>query len=131
MREKNELKTWLSEERLFTMPQHIRAIWPPFRGREVLNFNWDIITVESVVHIVASEYAPRNQPVPPHDTEPRIVGAANIRVDNIAPHGPPSDPNHGVTFVVNVDWDSPLPIATDITVFDELPSVQYQEGALV
>jgi hypothetical protein len=42
-------------------------------------------------------------------------------VSNVAPHGPPWDPNHGVTFVVNVDWDGPLHVVTDITVLDDLP----------
>ncbi len=58
----------------------------------------------------------------------RFIGAANISVDNIAPHGPPYDPNHGVTFVVNVDWHSPLNIVTDITVLDAKPvEVQFYE----
>jgi hypothetical protein len=42
-------------------------------------------------------------------------------VQNIAPHGPPFDPNHGVTFVVNVDWPNPLTIVTDITLLDNPP----------
>ena len=49
---------------------------------------------------------------------PRFVGDATITVSNIAPHGPPFDPNHGVTFVVNMDFPTPLYIATDIVVFD-------------
>ena len=52
------------------------------------------------------------------------MGAANITVMNISPHSTPEDPNNGVTFVVNVDWKEPLPIVTDITVFDETPVIE-------
>ncbi|GJH22827.1 hypothetical protein CBA19CS22_39815 [Caballeronia novacaledonica] len=39
----------------------------------------------------------------PQTDEHRFIGSASITVENIAPHGPPFDGNHGVTFVVNVD----------------------------
>ena len=57
----------------------------------------------------------------PQTNEHRFIGAASIAVENVAPHGPPFDPNHGVTFVVNIDWPSPLTIVTDITVLDSPP----------
>jgi len=60
---------------------------------------------------------------------PRFVGNANVTVNNISPHGPPDDPNHGVTFVVTVDWRSPLNIVTDITVLDQAPvDIEVQQG---
>ncbi|MFB7648345.1 hypothetical protein ACFC1G_27810, partial [Streptomyces sp. NPDC056085] len=60
---------------------------------------------------------------------PRFIGAATVTVENISPHSPPYDPNHGVTFVVNVDWGSPLHIVTDITVLDGPPvDIEYQSG---
>ena len=115
------------------MPEHIRIYWHPMRGRNTLNFNWDAIDSDSIVHVSASEYRAKGQPLFIGESEPRIVGAANVHVDNVSPHGPDEgDPNHGVTFVVNVDWDDPLPIVTDITVFGEKPiEVQYGEGAVV
>ena len=94
------------------MPQTIRKYLGSLHGRVTLNFNWPAIDRDSVVVITASEY--NNQRV-------RFIGAASITVANIAPHGPPYDPNHGVTFVVNVDWASPLNIVTDITVLDNKP----------
>jgi len=99
------------------MPQTIRKFWGPHRGRTVLNYNWNAISHDSVVIVTAAEYAISA----PATSEHRFVGAANITVENVAPHGPPFDPNHGVTFVVNIDWPSPLPIATDITVLDSKP----------
>jgi hypothetical protein len=50
-----------------------------------------------------------------------VFVSSSITVANIAPHGPPYDSNHGVTFVVNVNWGSPLNIVTDITVLDSKP----------
>jgi len=95
------------------MSQTIRKYWGPYRGRVKLNFNWPIINHDSVVLITAAEFSP----TVPSD-EHRFMGEAPITVQNIAPHGPPFDPNHGVTFAVNIDWPSPIRIATDITVLD-------------
>lgn len=94
------------------MPRTIRKYWGPLHGRASLNYNWPAIDQDSVVVITASEY--NNEHV-------RFIGAASITVANIAPHGPPYDPNHGVTFVVNIEWGSPLNIVTDITLLDTKP----------
>ena len=94
------------------MPRTIRKYWGPLNGRASLNYNWPAIDQDSVVVISASEY---------NNQEVRFIGAAPITVANIAPHGPPYDPNHGVTFVVNVAWGSPLNVVTDITVLDNKP----------
>ena len=99
------------------MPQTIRKYWGPQKGRVTLNFNWGAINHDSVVLIAAAEYVTTTPP----SSEHRFVGSASITVENIAPHGPPYDNNHGVTFVVNVDWGAPLPIVTDITVLDGPP----------
>ncbi|MGW1208885.1 papain-like cysteine protease family protein [Streptomyces sp. NPDC002499] len=94
------------------MPQTIRKYWGAFNGRVTLNYNWGAIDHDSVVIVTVSEYTQQKV---------RFIGAASITVENIAPHGPPHDPNHGVTFVVNVDWGAPLNIVTDITVLDAKP----------
>jgi hypothetical protein len=94
-----------------------------------MNFNWGEIHANSVVLVTACEYRP-DGPTHQDGTAQRFCGDANIAVYDIAPHGSPSDPNEGVTFVVDIMWDNPLPICTDITVFDQPPvEVQYQEGA--
>jgi hypothetical protein len=103
------------------MPRIIREYWPqPFNGRSVRNFNWGDIDSDSVILITASEYSPQNNP-PPGANLQRVVGDATIRVDNIAPHGPPFDNNHGVTFVVTVDFPNPVFIVTDFILLDEKP----------
>jgi hypothetical protein len=115
------------------MPQTIRKFWPdpfPFGRRASLNFNWDAIDSDSVVLITAAGYVP--QPNPPPDANLQrvlsILGPSiAVRVDNISPHGPPFDANHGVTFSITVDvadgvdTDNSLFVATDITVFDDKP----------
>ena len=40
---------------------------------------------------------------------------------NITPHDPPYDPNHGVTFIVNIEWKGPVNVVTDITVLNNPP----------
>jgi len=94
------------------MPLTIRKYWGKLQGRATLNFYWDAIEHDSTVIVSASEYA---------DNKVRFIGAATISADNVCPHGPPYDPNHGVTFVVNVGWNSPLNVVTDITVLDAKP----------
>jgi papain like cysteine protease AvrRpt2 len=94
------------------MPTTIRKFWGAFKGRVNLNYNWPIIDQDSTVIVTVSEY---------NSEKVRFIGAASIAVENIVPHGPPYDPNHGVTFAVNVNWGSPLNIVTDITVLDNKP----------
>lgn len=100
------------------MPQTMRQFWGARQGRTPLNFNWNIIDFDSVVLITASEYTLEGPGTP---TDVRFVGAADFVVSSIAPHGPPYDPNHGVTFVVDVNWGGPVGLVTDITVLDNKP----------
>lgn len=100
------------------MPQTVRQYWRNLQGRVPLNLNWGAINHDSVVLIAASEY---HLDVANPNSSPRFVGAASITVSNISPHSPPYDPNHGVTFVVTVDWPQPLNVVTDITVLDARP----------
>jgi hypothetical protein len=51
-----------------------------------------------------------------------------VTVSNVTPHGPPFDPNHGVTFVVEVGWSAPLTICTDISVINNAPDAVVYVG---
>ncbi|MGW1008404.1 hypothetical protein [Streptomyces sp. NPDC002520] len=94
------------------MPKTYRFYYGPHKGRLAYNYNsWDI-DHDSVVLVTASECTADGV---------RFVGAADISVENISPHGPPFDSNHGVTFMINVDWRDPLPVVADITIFDHKP----------
>jgi hypothetical protein len=82
------------------------------RGRVTLNYKWPAFDQDSVVVVTASEYNAEHV---------RFIGPASITVANVTPHGPPYDPNHGVTFVLNASGSSPLNIVTDINLLDDKP----------
>ena len=83
------------------VPVVARVFWQMNPGRNVVNVNWDAISADSAVMVSASEYNSNSQQLP-DGSDQRFVGAADVTVANVTPHGPPFDPNHGVTFVVEV-----------------------------
>lgn len=98
-------------------PYTERIYWGRHKGRVNLNFNSDRVQRGSVAYVTACEYTPAKKgevisgdPAP----TPWVTGAADITVSDVCPH---INPN-GVGFVVNIEWDEPLPIVTDITIFD-------------
>ncbi|KAL9630031.1 MAG: hypothetical protein Q9164_006615 [Protoblastenia rupestris] len=99
------------------MPQTIRKFWGPFQGRATLNFKWPVISQDSVVLVTTSEYVGFTPP----NNEHHFIRAVSVTVENISPHGPPSDPNLGVTLIVNIGSNSPLNLVTDITVLEAPP----------
>ena len=98
----------------------IRIFWRMNPGRNVVNLNWPALSADSVVSVQASEYAVGSQQLP-DSTEQRFIGDANVTVENVTPHGPPFDPNRGVTFVVNVAWNGQLNICTDVALLADAP----------
>jgi hypothetical protein len=109
------------------VPVAARVFWQMNPGRNVVNLNWDAISADSVVMISASEYNPNSQQLP-DGSDQRFVGGADVTVANVTPHGPPFDPNHGVTFVVEVGWSSPLTICTDVAVVADAPVAVVYSG---
>jgi hypothetical protein len=102
------------------VPVTARIFWQMNPGRNVVNLNWNAINADSVVMVSASEYTANSQQLP-DVSEQRFAGAADVTVANVTPHGPPFDPNQGVTFVVEVGWDSPLTICTNVSVIENAP----------
>ena len=45
------------------MTEHIRIYWHSMRGRNTLNFNWGAVDSDSIVHVSASEYRAKGQPL--------------------------------------------------------------------
>ena len=109
------------------IPESVRVFWRMNPGRNVVNLNWPAVTADSIVMVSASEYNSNSQKLP-DTSHQRFVGAADIKVANVTPHGPPFDPNHGVTFVVEVGWGSPLNISTDIALVGNTPDAVVYVG---
>jgi hypothetical protein len=109
------------------VPVSARIFWQMNPGRNVVNVNWDAISADSVVVVSASEYTANSQQLT-DGSDQRFVGAADVTVANVTPHGPPFDPNHGVTFVVEVGWGAPLTICTDIAVISDAPDAVVYVG---
>lgn len=102
------------------MARTIRVFWRQQKSGW-FNFNWNgVINEQSVIHISACEAFFPDNSLFGADGVSRFRGAAPIFVKNIRPHGPNPGDNitGGVEFFVEIDWDAPLNIATDITVFD-------------
>jgi hypothetical protein len=93
------------------MAQVFRWFLGQFNGVVDCTFSSGGINHQSVVLVAASEGDAGDSTASPQ----RFVGSATIQVDNIAPF------DGGVTFRVNVLWDSPLSVWTDIVVMDEFP----------
>ncbi|MEV8291282.1 hypothetical protein AB0P45_06660 [Streptomyces niveus] len=77
--------------------------WTPGNGTFNLQLPWNVIGVDSTVVVTASEIDGNGR---------RIVGAAPFQVSSIAPSG------GLVTFKINIGWSSPLPMRTDVVVFN-------------
>ncbi|MFJ7913160.1 hypothetical protein [Kitasatospora sp. NPDC096204] len=77
--------------------------WSPGNGTFNLQISWNVIGINSTVVITASEIDANGN---------RFVGAAPFQVSSIAPG------NGVVTFKINIGWNSPLPMRTDILVFN-------------
>jgi hypothetical protein len=102
------------------LPVAIRIFWRMNPGRNVVNLNWPAVSADSVVAVTASEYNAASQELP-DGSDQRFVGAAPVTVANVTPHGPPFDPNLGVTFAVDVGWNAPLNICTDVALLANSP----------
>ena len=84
------------------------------RGRCRMNFNWSVISADSIVLISAGE-AGNVIPGVGFTLLPTfnfVLGDADVFVTNVSPHA------GGVEFILHVNWNAPLNIAVDITVLD-------------
>ena len=116
------------------MVESLRVFYGSQMGRMRKNINWPRIDKETAVIITAAEHdhsvfdhidtdtvtAPPGAPVS-GKTEVELwkegrpnLGAANVYVTNIGPHGDGREAG-GVEFYLHVDWKSPLNIVVTIT----------------
>jgi hypothetical protein len=78
-----------------------------------MSFDWAPITRQSVVFVSAAEAYELGPPLSPQD--PHIVfnlGGSDISVTNVSPR------DGGVDFILYSQWNLPLNIVVDISVFD-------------
>ena len=103
------------------MAQSIRILYRAQQGTIRHNFNWDPIKLDSAVIVTAAEFTPQfgGSFGGPKTLGRPNLGAANVYVTNIGPHGPEPDAG-GVEFLLHVDWDSPLDVIVTITVLDDI-----------
>ncbi|HEY9023877.1 MAG TPA: hypothetical protein VIP05_06225 [Burkholderiaceae bacterium] len=103
------------------MAQSIRVLYRGQHGTIRKNFNWPPIRLDSAVIITAAEFVPHfNGPMGGPKTPGRPnLGAANVYVTNVGPHGPEPEIG-GVEFLLHVDWDHPLDVEVTITVLDDI-----------
>ena len=111
------------------MAQSIRVLYRGVQGRVRKNFNWPPIKLDSPVIITAAEFQPRFGGTTggtgifgggPKTLGRPLLGAANVYVTNIGPHGEAGGEAGGVEFHLHVDWESPLDVVVTITVFDDI-----------
>jgi hypothetical protein len=98
----------------------IRVFWQNVKTGW-FNYNWNgVITDQSVVHISTCECNFPAGNLFGAEGVLRTRGDAPIWVKNVRPHGPNPGVNitGGVEFYVQIDWGTPLNVATDITVVD-------------
>jgi hypothetical protein len=103
------------------MSQSIRVLYRGQKGTIRKNFNWTPIKLDSAVVITAAEFNPvfGGFPGPSKTLGRPHLGAANVYVTNVGPHGPEPDVG-GVEFLLHVDWDSPLDVEVTISVLDDI-----------
>jgi hypothetical protein len=88
--------------------------------------NNSLARVDSAVIVTAAQFGftPGGLGGGPKTLGRPILGAANVYVTNIGPHGVAGIEAGGVEFLLHVDWDSPLDVAVTIMVLDDIEVFQ-------
>jgi hypothetical protein len=104
------------------MARSIRVLYRGQQGQIRVNFNWPPINLDSAVIITAAEFSPSFDGTfgAPKTLGRPNLGAANVYVTNVGPHGKAGGEAGGVEFILHVDWDSPLDVIVTITVLDDV-----------
>jgi hypothetical protein len=97
-----------------TMARSIRVIYRNMQGRVRCNVNWPVITADTPVIVTAAEWSPDGGVFGILSGRPNL-GAANVWVSNIGPHGRGTEAG-GVEFHLHVEWGAPLFVVVSITV---------------
>jgi hypothetical protein len=87
------------------MAQSIRILYQNQKGTIRKNWNWSAINLGSAVIITAAEFTPHFGGLGggPKTLGRPNLGAANVYVTNVGPHGVPGGEAGGVEFLLHVD----------------------------
>ncbi|MFJ6616765.1 hypothetical protein ACIQOW_04170 [Kitasatospora sp. NPDC091335] len=105
------------------MARSLRILYRGQQGTIRKNWNWDgVIDLDSAVIVTAAEFTPQFGGLGggPKTLGRPLLGAANVYVTNIGPHGVAGVEAGGVEFLLHVDWDSPLDVAVTISVLEDI-----------
>ena len=104
------------------MARSIRVLYQGQQGLLRKNFNWPPINLDSAVLVTAAEFSPAFGGFGggPKTLGRPNLGAANVYVTNVGPHGVEGVEAGGVEFLLHVDWDSPLDVIVTITVLEDI-----------
>ncbi|MFF4161554.1 hypothetical protein [Streptomyces sp. NPDC001678] len=108
------------------MARSIRILYRGQQGTIRKNWNWDAIGLDTTVVITAAEFTPEFGGLGggPKTLGRPLLGAANVYVTNIGPHGVEGIEAGGVEFLLHVDWDSPLDVVVTITALEDIEAFE-------
>src|SRR5262245_29637064 len=112
------------------MARSIRVLYRGVQGTVGRNFNWQgKINLDSAVMITAAQFQFNAFTLGSRTLGRPHLGAANIYVTNVGPHGvqgddPGSGEFGGVEFLLHVDSDSPLDVVVTITALESTEAFQ-------
>lgn len=108
------------------MARSTRFVLEGLQGTVRHNHNWDAINIDSAVIITAAEYADWEGALAGIKTVGRPnLGAANVWVSNVGPHGVAGAEAGGVEFLIHVDWPSPLRVMVTVTVEENIEDFNF------
>jgi hypothetical protein len=104
------------------MARSIRVLYRGQHGSIRKNFNWPPINLDSAVIVTAAEFTPVFGGLGggPKTLGRPNLGAANVYVTNVGPHGVAGGEAGGVEFLLHVDFGSPLDVIVTITVHEDI-----------
>jgi hypothetical protein len=104
------------------MARSIRVLYRGQKGTIRKNFNWPPINLDSAVIITAAEFTPSFGGLGggPKTLGRPNLGAANVYVTNVGPHGVAGIEAGGVEFLLHVDFGNPLDVIVTITVLEDI-----------
>ncbi|MFE5404040.1 hypothetical protein ACFQ9Z_22375 [Streptomyces sp. NPDC056580] len=111
------------------MARSFRFLYRNEKGTARKNLNigdgLGVMSKDSAVVVTAAQFLPHEgMEFPgPFQTQGRpLLGAANVYVTNVGPHGGDNGETGGVEFLLHTDWGDPLDVEVTVTVLEPIES---------